>query len=115
MATKPGKFDPDMLRERDLFAHDERHEPNWMDSADHLLTLRQWHRQLSEEIVATNRELAQLGVRNGGDSSEAQALRAQAQELQAKRAEAEADIEAAVKQYQALLEGRLDLREALAC
>ena len=58
MATKPGKFDPDMLRERDLFAHDERHEPNWMDSADHLLTLRQWHRQLSEEIVATNRELA---------------------------------------------------------
>ena len=69
MATKPGKFDPDMLRERDLFAHDERHEPNWMDSADHLLTLRQWHRQLSEEIVATNRELAQLGVRNGGDSS----------------------------------------------
>ena len=106
MATKPGKFDPDMLRERDLFAHDERHEPNWMDSADHLLTLRQWHRQLSEEIVATNRELAQLGVRNGGDSSEAQALRAQAQELQAKRAEAEADIEAAVKQYQALLEGR---------
>ena len=106
MATKPGKFDPDKLRELDLFADDEQHEPNWMDSADHLLALRQWHRQLSEEIVATNRELAQLGVRNGGDSSEAQALRAQAQELQAKRAEAEADIEAAVKQYQALLEGR---------
>ena len=111
MATKPGKFDPDMLRERDLFAHDERHEPNWMDSADHLLTLRQWHRQLSEEIVATNRELAQLGVRNGGDSSEVQALRAQAQELQAKRAEAEADIEAEARQYQALLEGRQQAAE----
>ena len=54
MATKPGKFDPDMLTERDLFAHDVRHEPNWMDSAAHLLTLRKWNRQLSEEIDATN-------------------------------------------------------------
>lgn len=104
MATKPGKFDPDMLRERDLFAHDERHEPNWMDSADHLLTLRQWHRQLSEEMVATYRELARLAVRNGGDSSEAQALREQIKELQAKRAEAEADIEAEAKPYQARLQ-----------
>ena len=110
MATG-GKFDPDKLRELDLFADDEQHEPNWMDSADHLLALRQWHRQLSEEIVATNRELARLDVRNGGDSSEAQALRAQAQELQAKRAEAEADIEAEAKQYQALLEGRQQAAE----
>lgn len=110
MATG-GKFDPDKLRELDLFADDEQHEPNWMDSAGHLLALRQWHRQLSEEIVATNRELARLDVRNGGDSSEAQALRAQAQELQAKRAEAEADIEAEAKQYQALLEGRQQAAE----
>ena len=104
MATKPGKFDPDMLRERDLFAHDEQHEPNWMDSADHLMALRQWHRQLSEEMVATYRELARLAVRNGGDSSEAQALREQIKELQAKRAEAEADIEAEAKPYQARLQ-----------
>lgn len=105
MATKPGKFDPDKLEKLNLSALFEQHEPNWMDSADHLMALRQWHRQLSEEMVATYRELARLAVRNGGDSSEAQALRAQAQELQAKRAEAEAGIEAETKQYQALLGG----------
>ena len=113
MATKPGKFDPDKLEKLNLSALFEQHEPNWMDSADHLMALRQWHRQLSEEMVATYRELARLAVRNGGDSPEAQALRAQAQELQAKRAEAEADIEAAVKQYQALLEGRQQKEDRL--
>lgn len=105
MATG-GKFDPDKLRELDLFADDEQHEPNWIDSADHLLHLRQWHRELSEQIVATNRELARLAVRNGGNNTEAQALREQAQELQAKRAEVEAGIEAEAKQYQALLQDR---------
>ena len=75
-----------------------------MDSEDHLMALRQWHRQLSEEMVATYRELARLAVRNGGDSSEAQALREQIKELQAKRAEAEADIEAEAKPYQARLQ-----------
>ena len=89
MKAEPGKFDPDKLEKLNLSALFEQHEPNWMDSADHLMALRQWHRQLSEEMVATYRELARLAVRNGGDSSEAQALRAQAQELQAKRAEAE--------------------------
>ena len=93
MATKPGKFDPDKLEKLNLSALFDQHEPNWMDSEDHLMALRQWHRQLSEEMVATYRELARLAVRNGGDSSEAQALREQIKELQAKRAEAEADIE----------------------
>ena len=104
MATKPGKFDPDKLEKLNLSALFDQHEPNWMDSEDHLMALRQWHRQLSEEMVATYRELARLAVRNGGDSSEAQALREQIKELQAKRAEAEADIEAEAKQYQALLQ-----------
>ena len=104
MATKPGKFDPDKLEKLNLSALFEQHEPNWMDSADHLMALRQWHRQLSEEMVATYRELARLAVRNGGDSSEAQALREQIKELQAKRAEAEADIEAEAKPYQARLQ-----------
>ena len=104
MATKPGKFDPDKLEKLNLSALFDQHEPNWMDSEDHLMALRQWHRQLSEEMVATYRELARLAVRNGGDSSEAQALREQIKELQAKRAEAEADIEAEAKPYQARLQ-----------
>ena len=104
MATKPGKFDPDKLEKLNLSALFDQHEPNWMDSEDHLMALRQWHRQLSKEMVATYRELARLAVRNGGDSSEAQALREQIKELQAKRAEAEADIEAEAKPYQARLQ-----------
>ena len=104
MATKPGKFDPDKLEKLNLSALFDQHEPNWMDSEDHLMALRQWHRQLSEEMVATYRELARHAVRNGGDSSEAQALREQIKELQAKRAEAEADIEAEAKPYQARLQ-----------
>ena len=104
MATKPGKFDPDKLEKLNLSALFDQHEPNWMDSEDHLMALRQWHRQQSEEMVATYRELARLAVRNGGDSSEAQALREQIKELQAKRAEAEADIEAEAKPYQARLQ-----------
>ena len=104
MATKPGKFDPDKLEKLNLSALFDQHEPNWMDSEDHLMALRQWHRQRSEEMVATYRELARLAVRNGGDSSEAQALREQIKELQAKRAEAEADIEAEAKPYQARLQ-----------
>ena len=66
MATKPGKFDPDKLEKLNLSALFDQHEPNWMDSEDHLMALRQWHRQLSEEMVATYRELARLAVRNGG-------------------------------------------------
>ena len=104
MATKTGKIEQEKIEKLNLSALFDQHEPNWMDSEDHLMALRQWHRQLSEEMVATYRELARLAVRNGGDSSEAQALREQIKELQAKRAEAEADIEAEAKPYQARLQ-----------
>lgn len=111
MAAKLGKFDPEKLRELELFADEEQHEPNWIDSADHLLRLRQWHRELSDQIVATHRELARLVVRDGGDSTVAQALREKANELQAQRAEIDAEIEAETKQYQALLQGRQQVQE----
>lgn len=100
------KFDPDKLSGLDLFVYDEQQEPNWRERANNLLRLREWHRELSEQMVAANRGLARLVVRNGGNGTEAQALREQAQELQAKRAAVEADIEVEAKQYQALLQGR---------
>lgn len=101
MATEPGKFDPDKLRDLDLFGHDEPQEPDPIESTDKLLRhLRWWHRELSEQIVDANRELVRLAVRDGGNSAEAQA-----QQLLAKRAEVEADIEAEAKQLKALLQG----------
>ncbi len=105
MATG-GKFDLDKLRELDLFGHDEEQEPDPIESADKLLRhLREWHRELSEQIVDANRGLARLAVRDGGNSAEAQELREQAKRLQAKRAEIEADIEAETKQLNGRRQG----------
>ncbi len=105
MATG-GKLDLDKLRELDLFGHNEEQEPDPIESADKLLRhLREWHRELSEQIVDANRGLARLAVRDGGNSAEAQELREQAKRLQAKRAEIEADIEAETKQLNGRRQG----------
>lgn len=104
MATG-GKFDPDKLRELDLFGHDEPQEPDPIESADKLLRhLREWHRELSEQIVSVNREMGRVAA--GGDlaSPEVLALREQAQQLRDKRAEVEAEIEAERKAFKALLQ-----------
>lgn len=62
MATG-GKLDLDKLRELDLFGHNEEQEPDPIESADKLLRhLREWHRELSEQIVDANRGLARLAV-----------------------------------------------------
>lgn len=105
MATEPGKFDPDKLRELDLFGHDESQEPDPIESADKLLRhLREWHRELSEQIVAANRGLARLAAYGGRSHPEALELQEHSQRLQAKRAEVEAEIKAEAKQLKALLQ-----------
>jgi hypothetical protein len=97
MATG-GKFDPDRLRELDLFGHDEPQEPDPIESADKLLRhLREWHRELPEQIVAANRGLARLAAYEGRSHPEALELQEHSQRLQDKRAEVEAEIEAEAK------------------
>jgi hypothetical protein len=104
MATG-GKFDPDKLRELDLFGHDEPQEPDPIESADKLLRhLREWHRELSEQIVAANRGLARLAAYGGRSHPEALELQEHSQRLQAKRAEVEAEIEAEAKRLKTLLQ-----------
>lgn len=106
MATG-GKFDPDKLRELDLFGfgHDEPQEPDPIESADKLLRhLREWHRELSEQIVSVNREMGHVAAGGNLNSPEVLALREQAQQLRDKRAEVEAEIEAEAKQLKALLQ-----------
>jgi len=103
MATG-GKFDPDKLGELDLFGHDEPQEPDPIESADKLLRhLREWHRELSEQIVSVNREMGHVAAGGNLNSPEVLALREQAQQLRDKRAEVEAEIEAETKQLKALL------------
>lgn len=103
MATG-GKFDQDKLRELDLFGHDEPQEPDPIESADKLLRhLREWHRELSEQIVSVNREMGHVAAGGNLNSPEVLALREQAQQLRDKRAEVEAEIEAETKQLKALL------------
>lgn len=103
MATG-GKFDPDKLRELDLFGHDEPQEPDPIESADKLLRhLREWHRELSEQIVSVNREMGHVAAGGNLNSPEVLALREQAQQLRDKRAEVEAEIEAETKQLKGLL------------
>ena len=103
MATG-GKFDPNKLRELDLFGHDEPQEPDPIESADKLLRhLREWHRELSEQIVSVNREMGHATAGGNLNSPEVLALREQAQQLRDKRAEVEAKIEAETKQLKALL------------
>ena len=107
MATKPGKFDPDKLRELDLFGHDEPQEPDPIESADKLLRhLREWHRELSEQIVSVNREMGHVAAGGNLNSPEVLALREQAHKLRDKRTEVEAEIEAETKQLKALLQGQ---------
>ena len=106
MATERSKFDPDKLRELDLFGfgHDEPQEPDPIESADKLLRhLREWHRELSEQIVSVNREMGHVAAGGNLNSPEVLALREQAQQLRDKRAEVEAEIEAETKQLKALL------------
>ncbi len=57
--------------------------------------LQAWHRELSEQIVECNRGLARLAVTN--KEEEKAALRLRLTELQAKRAEIEADLEGELK------------------
>ncbi len=95
MADNKPKFDPKLLDggSMDLF-HDldaqavalaEFNQHDW------ILHLQDWHRELSEQIVACNRGLARLSVTNRDD--EKAALRQKLQELQAKRVEIEEDLQ----------------------
>lgn len=103
MATG-GKFDPAKLGELDLFGRDEPQEPDPIESADKLLRhLREWHRELSEQIISVNREMGHVAAGGNLNSPDVLALREQAQQLRDKRAEVEAEIEAETKQLKALL------------
>lgn len=104
MATG-GKFDPEKLPELDLFGEYDPVRDDPIQSADKLLrSLREWHRELSEQIVTVNREMGRVAVAGDLNSPEVLALREQAQQLRDKRAEVEAEIEAEAKQLKALLQ-----------
>lgn len=103
MATG-GKFDPEKLPELDLFGEYDPVRDDPIQSADKLLRhLREWHRELSEQIVTVNREMGRVAVAGDLNSPEVLALREQAQQLRDKRTEVEAEIEAEAKQLKALL------------
>ena len=96
MATEPrGKFDPKLLDTLDTVGVVDP-DPIWC-AQKYLRHLGYWHRELSEQIVNGNRALAQLAVRGGIDSAEAQALREEVKRLQAKRDEVDADIKTETK------------------
>lgn len=102
--TTGGKFDLDKLKELELFGHDEPQEPDPIESADKLLChLREWHRELSEQIVSLNREMGHVAAGGNLNSPEVLALRKQTQQLLDKRAEVEAEIKAETKHLKALL------------
>lgn len=104
MATG-GKFDPEKLPELDLFGEYDPVRDDPIQSADKLLRhLREWHRELSEQIVTVNREMGRVAVAGDLNSPEVLALREQAQQLRDKRAEVEAEIEAERKAFKALLQ-----------
>jgi len=104
MATERGKFDPEKLPELDLFGEYDPVRDDPIQSADKLLRhLREWHRELSEQIVSVNREMGHVAAGGNLNSPEVLALREQAQQLRDKRAEVEAEIEAETKQLKALL------------
>lgn len=115
--AKRSKLDPAKLpgSELDLFGEDDLVRDDPIQSADKLLRhLREWHRNLSEQIVDANRGLARLAVRDGDNSAEMLELREQVQRLQAKRAEVEADIEAETKQLKALSQEHKKQSQAVA-
>lgn len=55
--------------------------------------LQAWHRELSEQIIECNRELARLAATGNGYSDEMTSLRENSAALQAKRLEIEVDLE----------------------
>lgn len=80
--------------EADLFSA-EPSEPDAEASGDKLLRhLREWHRQLSDQIVTASRQLQRMIVKRQDGSPEASELRVQIEAWQAKRAEVERDIQA---------------------
>ena len=107
MATERGKFDPEKLPELDLFGEYDPVRDDPIQSADKLLRhLREWHRELSEQIVSVNREMGHVAAGGNMNSPEVLALREQAHKLRDKRTEVEAEIEAETKQLKALLQGQ---------
>ena len=101
MATEPFKFDPDLF---DALTDEDVDPDPIMCAEKYLRHLGYWHRELSEQIVNSNRALAQLAVRGGIDSAEALALREEIKRLQAKRDEAEADIKTETKNLTELMQ-----------
>lgn len=98
MAANTTKFDPDLFENGDM---DLSHDQSKLDAYDSALAefsqldliqhLQDWHRDLSEQIVACNRGLARLAVTNKED--EKAELRQKLVELQSKRAEIEVDLQ----------------------
>lgn len=62
------------------------------DDGKLLLHLREWHRYLSEQIVAANQSLVQLEAKSFGSSPEAEDLKIRLAEWQTQQAAVEADI-----------------------
>ncbi len=93
MATQQ-KFDLEKLKAMDLF--DDMNVVNEPESQAGKLIhhLQEWHRELSEQIVEANRALARLAVSGKTHTEETATLRKRIIALQARRSEAETDLNA---------------------
>lgn len=93
-------FDPEKLELMDdASASTDPAELDPIMQADKWLKhLRELHRDLSEQLIEVNRELARQGDNAGAD------LRQEAQRLRSKQAEVEAEIEVETKAFKALLQ-----------
>lgn len=93
-------FDPaklEIMDDASASTDPAEHDPI-MQTDKWLKHLREFHRQLSEQLVQVNRELARLA------DDAAPELREEAETLRAKQAEVEAEIEAETKAFKALLQ-----------
>ncbi len=93
MATS--KFNPELLKQAsflDDMEESDNPERVLANTEKLLRHLREWHRELSEQIVTANRELARLIIKNLTNSQQADDLRRQIEEVGRKRIEVEEDI-----------------------
>ncbi len=104
---KDGTFDPAEQKVLDLFPLDEPHETDQIECIEKLLRhLREWHRELSEQVITVNREMVKVVALGNLDTPELLALREQALQIRDKRAEVETEIEAETLRFKSLLQAQ---------
>lgn len=89
------KFDPELFKTMSFDFDDPEPEPPH-DPGKLIRNLQAYHRDLSEQILECNRQLARLEVATGNNDEEKAALRQRVAELQDRRKEIDADLQAEI-------------------